>query len=129
MPTCNPTGPLDCSPSQVGNNYVCLDLPSNFNKQVTAAVQAVMAQNPSWFDTSMGSPCCPLCTQPNMFMDAVVAQIQTMGLCAARDPNDADHEIAVKLDNSCDEGFAVLTSSNIVRNPAKLTYTCVPAWL
>ncbi len=128
--TCHPSGALDCSPSQAGSNYQCVQLSSsNFQKAVTAAIQSVMQQHPSWFDTTQGFPCCPLCIQPASFMAAVIAAIQAGGLCAELDPNNPSIQIVVKHDNACSEGFLLLTSSNFVHNPSKYSETCVPAWL
>jgi hypothetical protein len=128
-PTCDVSGPLDCSPSQAGT-YQCLDLPLNFQSQVNAAIEAVLNAHPEWFDFNQGpAPCCPLVLQPSAYVDAVVAELNGNGLCAAPDPNDAAYEIAVKLNNACDEGYSILTSANIVRHPPHPSYTCVPAWL
>ncbi len=127
--TCHPSGPLDCSPSTVGSNYQCVQLPSNFQKAVNTAIQSVMAQNPTWFDTTKGAPCCPLCIQPASFVAAVVAAIKAGGLCAEVDPNNPSIQIVVKHDAACSEGFLVLTSANYVHNPGKYSESCVPAWL
>jgi hypothetical protein len=126
---CKPSGgAADCSPAQPPS-YDCADLPPNYKNAVGAAVQAVLAQHPQWFDFNQGFPCCPLAVETNAYLDAVVAGVVQGGLCAARDPNNPNIEIVVKHDNGCDEGYSILTSGNIVRNPPHYQGTCVPAWL
>jgi hypothetical protein len=103
---------------------------NTFQQQVNAAVVQVRDNNPSWFDYDAGpAPCCPVALQPTAFRDAVVAHINANGLCAAPDPNHAERELAVKLNNDCNEGYLILTSNWVVRSPAHHSYTCVPAWM
>jgi len=96
---------------------------------VNAAVQLVLAQHPEYFDTSQGFPCCPLAVEPGKFIADVVTAINAGGECAQLDPNNPTIEMVVKHNNKCSEQYVVLTSANIVRNPAKFQGSCAPAWL
>ena len=125
---CNTSGPVDCSPSSAPT-YECADPPPILRGRVTQAIQGVLALHPEWFDFDAGFPCCPLATQPQSFLDAVVAAIAADGACAQRDPNNPNIELVVKRNNQCSEQYAILTSGSVVRNPPKHQGSCVPAWL
>lgn len=126
---CQTKGARDCSPgSGTGTGPGCTDFAAGlFSKQANAAIEKVLADNPSWFDYTQGFPCCPVTVQPDAYVLAVVANLQAAGLCAERDPNDG-HEISVKLQNDCAENYNVLTSGNVVRHPPKYQGTCGPAY-
>jgi hypothetical protein len=105
-------------------------VPNNFRPQVDAAIVHVRDSNPSWFDYGSGpAPCCPVALSPAQFRDAVVARLNATGLCASPDPNNPNIEIAVKRNNACNEGYSILTSQNVIRQPPHHSYTCVPAWM
>ena len=125
---CDSSGSLDCSAAST-TNYSCGDPAPNLGNKVKTAVQTVLAQQPSWFDFSVGAACCPLALQPQAFRDAVVAAINASGACASVDPNNPKIELVVKTNNKCSEQWVILTSGNIVRNPPKHQGSCVPAWL
>jgi hypothetical protein len=125
-PMCPPPGGMDCSPGPgMGTAEECYDWPSCFLTQVQRAVNDVVRDNPTWFDSSAG-PTHVL--QVEMYMDAVVALLNTRGLCSIRDPNAGD-EIVVKLNNAYAENFDILTASEDVRSGAGIyTSQCAPAW-
>jgi hypothetical protein len=129
VPSCGAAGPLDCSASAPAS-YECGDPPATFAKQVNAALELVLAQNPAWFDESQGAaPCCPLALMPGEFMNAVVTELNAAGLCATLDPNNPTIEIVVKHDSTCSEQYVLLTSAMVVRHPPKFQGSCAPAWL
>jgi len=127
--SCVASGPKDCS-ANAPAKYDCGGIDNNFRPKVNAAIKAVRDSNPSWFDYEKGpAPCCPLALNTEGFLNGVVDHLNGSGLCAQRDPNNYFIEITVKHDNACNEGYSILTSANIVRQPPHYNYTCVPAWL
>jgi len=121
-----PARPLDCSPGTgTGEGDECYLGTSCFLRQVQSAVNAVVRDNPGWFDASAG-PTHVL--EVELYMDAVVAALNASELCALRDPNAGD-EITVKWNNAYSENFDILTASEDVRSGAGIyTSTCAPAW-
>jgi hypothetical protein len=63
------------------------------------------------------------------YLNGLVARLQAAGLCAQRDPDDADYEqIQVKNENGFSENFDVLLGTGYVwHNGASYRATCVPA--
>jgi hypothetical protein len=124
---CNPTYDSSCPDGAVSNG--------NFKSQVAEAVQYVrdLPANAGWFDYSGQPACCPKVgtgTEADkiMFRDAVLERINGYAdLCAQADYGNHPHEISVKLNNACSEGYIVLTSQGVVRSPPKHSYNCVPA--
>jgi hypothetical protein len=122
---CPPVDPLDCSPGP-GNGKTCdLDGVSCFLPTVQASVQGIVNGHPEWFDMSAGTP---FVLEPELYMDAVVADVSAAGLCAIRDPNAGD-EIAVKHDNAYAESFDILSAEGNARwGEGIYTATCAPSW-
>lgn len=120
------SGPPDCEPGPgTGNADQCFDAPSCFLRTVQNAIRTVIANNPTCFDQSMGSP--RVLDEP-CYMNGVVMELQRQGLCARIDPNAGD-EIVVKHDNTLSENFDILTADNLVRSGGGIfTATCAPAW-
>lgn len=133
-PTCILSGPKDCSPPP--NSLVCDGVVPHgyFHAQVTAAVQYVrdLPANSSWFDYDGQFPCCPIVgtgtgADKTTFRDAVLDRLNSFAdLCAQADPGNHLHEITVKRNNDCSEGYLIVTSAGVVRNPAKDSYACAP---
>ena len=124
---CPPVDPLDCSPGVgSGEADTCdLDGVSCFLPTVQASVQGIVNGHPEWFDMSAGTP---FVLEPELYMDAVVADVSAAGLCAIRDPNAGD-EIAVKHDNAYAESFDILSAEGNARwGEGIYTATCTPSW-
>lgn len=132
---CDASGAKNCSASP---DPTCPDgavSPGHFTSQVGAAVQYVrdLPANAGRFDYDGQFPCCPKVgtgTEADKvwFRDAVLDRLNTYAdLCAQADYGNHPHEIAVKRNNKCSEGYIVLTSAGVVRSPPKRSYTCVPA--
>lgn len=120
------SGPPDCEPGPgTGMADQCFDAPSCFLRTVQNAIRTVLANNPTCFDTTTGSP--RVLNEP-CYMNGVVMELQRQGLCARIDPNAGD-EIVVKHDNTLSENFDILTADNLVRSGNGIfTATCAPAW-
>ncbi len=126
---CPPVGAMDCSPgSGTGMADQCVSGTSCYLARVQAAVRAVIAENPTWFDYSMPSGC-PNILNVDGFMNAVVDHMVAAGLCCIRDPNAPGEEITVKFNNAYSENFDIVASTGCARYGG-LIYTgyCAPAW-
>ena len=121
----SPGDPPDCSPgsSDCSQGF---DGPSCFYDTVRNAVTYVVhIAHPEWIDWSSGNA---YVLEPELYMDAVVAEVRSKGLCAIRDPNAGD-EIAVKHDHELAENFDILTWQGWARWGAGIyNGTCVGAW-
>jgi len=126
---CATTAALDCSPGTgTGAADQCFDGPSCYVTKVQNAVNAVVAQNPSWFDFN-NQYNCPLILDVDSYMDAVVAKLVAGSLCAIRDPNAPGEEVTVKHDNAFSENFDIVASTGCARSGSAIyTGWCAPAW-
>ncbi|HSQ64153.1 MAG TPA: hypothetical protein VLM85_13095 [Polyangiaceae bacterium] len=126
---CPTSEPLDCSPGTgTGAAGQCFDGPSCYVTKVQKAVNAVVAQNPTWFDFN-NQWSCPGILDINAYMDAVVAQLVAGSLCAIRDPNAPNAEVTVKHDNAFSENFNIAASNGCARSGSAIyTGWCAPAW-
>jgi hypothetical protein len=126
---CPTGGALDCSPgSGTGDANQCFDGPSCWVSKVQKAVNTVVSQNPSWFDFN-NQWNCPMILDVDSFMNAVVAQLVAVPLCAIRDPNAPGEEVTVKHDNAFTENFDIVASTGCARSGTAIyTGWCAPAW-
>jgi hypothetical protein len=117
---------MDCSPGTgTGEGAECTLSTSCFLRDVQNAINAVVRDNPTWFNASAG-PTHVLAVED--YMNAVVAALNAGGLCAIRDPNAGD-EISVEWNNAGAENFDIVTASEDVRCGGGIyTSTCSPAW-
>jgi len=92
---------------------------------VRDSVNTVVADHPEWFENHDGWI---YAAEPENYMNSVVALLNTLHLCAIRDPNAGD-EVAVKHDNLFAESFDILTWEGYVRTGEGIyNATCAPAW-
>ncbi len=126
---CATNAPKDCSPgSGTGNANECFDGTSCFLSKVQKSVNAVVAANPSWFDTN-NQWGCPNILNVDGFMDGVVSDLVGQGVCAIRDPNAPGEEVTVKHDNAFSENFDIVASNGCARSGSHIyTGWCAPAW-
>ena len=118
------SGPTDCSPGP-GDGIDCEFLDSYFYTDVRDSVNAVVADHPEWFEDHDGWT---YAAQPEDYMNSVVSLLNTLHLCAIRDPSAGD-EVAVKHDNAFAESFDILTWEGYVRTGEGIyNATCSPAW-
>lgn len=122
---CPALGGEDCSPGPgSGEPDTCIDGTTCFIDLVQEGVQAVIAAHPEWFDVVDPT----LVLDAESYMNAVVAEVGTKGVCIIRDPNAGD-EVAVKHDNAFAESFDILSADGHARYGELIyTATCSPAW-
>lgn len=70
----------------------------------------------------LARPCNAL--NPAEFIDAVVAAINQAGLCSTPSPGNPGIEVVAKLNNHCEESWAVRTSAQVVRHSPHHRSTC-----
>jgi hypothetical protein len=121
-PTPNPAPPGgSCSlPPGGGAGQNCPVESPSFQAEVEAAITQLIQQRPDIFSGQGGSP---LVVKHSEYMNGVVANLRSRGLCAIVD---SDDEIAVKNTNSFNDQYDILLSTGQVRRA--YTATCRPAW-
>ncbi|MFO0553936.1 MAG: hypothetical protein U0271_36480 [Polyangiaceae bacterium] len=126
---CPSTDPLECSPGPgTGEGDQCADAPSCYLAAVKSAVNGVLNDYPSWFDYNNPNNC-PYILELDLFLDSVVARLESQELCAIRDPNAPGEEITVKHDNAYSENFDIVASTGCARyGDGIYTGYCAPAW-
>jgi len=117
---------VDCTPSSVTMEDGCFDGTSCYLRMVQNGVRNVIRDRPELF--MMGASC-SIILDVDQFMDAVVAQVVGMGVCAIRDPNAPGEEVTVKTGNDFTENFDIVASTGCARYGDPIyTSTCTPAW-
>jgi len=99
---------------------------------VMTAMDELLAQKPQIFDTRDAEPKGSdnyRVLDKEAYLNGMVANLQSAGLCAQRDPDDYMYEqIQVKDDNSFSEDYDVLVSDgHMWHNGASYRFTCNPA--
>jgi hypothetical protein len=109
-----------------GSGQNCPRTQPKFLDQVSTAVQDVVAQHPEYFDlTKQKGTGNYLVKDVHAFTAAVVAQLQTAGLCAEYD----GLELGVKRTNAFNDQYAILVSTGYIRSgDGSYRATCAPAW-
>jgi hypothetical protein len=118
----NPAPPSGgCSlPPGGGAGQNCPLESASFQGEVEAAINQLIQQRPDIFS---GGGSAPLVVKHSEYMNGVVANLRSRGLCAIVD---SDDEIAVKNTNSFNDQYDILLSTGQVRRA--YTATCRPAW-
>lgn len=117
---------VDCSPSPVTMEDGCFDGTSCYLRNVQMSIRNVIAARPEIF---MTTDVCEIILDVDAFMDAVVAELVAMGVCAIRDPNAPGEEVTVKTGNVFTENFDIVASTGCARLGDPIyTSTCTPAW-
>jgi hypothetical protein len=129
-PTPAPTPKAESCPLGRGNGSGndCPLLQPSFLKEVDAALTAVVAENPQWFnlkDTRGGCENCYLVLKPDQYVNRVAELITKNGLCGHYD----GEELAVKNSNSFNDQYDIYTSDGYIRRQyGSYRSTCKPAW-
>jgi hypothetical protein len=104
------------------------DTPSCFLSSVQSTINGIIAAQPTWFAWDEVHGCWTI-LELDLFLDAVVADLGTQGLCALRDPNAPGEEITVKRNNDLAESFDIVASNGCARTGVgSYTGLCSPAW-
>lgn len=117
-----------CSlPPGNGPGQNCPRTGASFLGQVDAAITQLAQQRPDIFDLSnQRGNGGYFVVKHSEFMNGVVANVRSRGLCAIVD---SDDEIAVKNTNSFNDQYDILLSSgHVFRGDGSYTATCTPAW-
>jgi hypothetical protein len=129
-PGANPTPPPPAPPPPQGGS--CSLPPGNgpgvncpaespsFQSEVESSINQLIQQRPDIFS---GGGSAPFVVKHSEYMNGVVANLRSRGLCAIVD---SDDEIAVKNTNAFNDQYDILLSSGQVRRA--YTATCRPAW-
>ena len=93
-----------------------------------AALDAVVRENPGWFDlkrTRGGCGNCYFVTRPDQYVNRVAELITQNGVCGFYD----GEELAVKNSNSFNDQYDIYTSDGYIRRQSgSYRSTCYPAW-
>jgi len=114
-----PSGSCSLPPGPGAGENCPVESPS-FQAEVDAAITQLIQQRPDIFSGQGGNP---LVVKHSEYMNGVVANLRSRGLCAIVD---SDDEIAVKNTNSFNDQYDILLSTGHVRRA--YTATCRPAW-
>jgi hypothetical protein len=113
-------------------NAACGRGDSQLLTRVEAAIDLLVRQKPGIFD--LASDALPgwghyRVLDTDAYLDGVVANLRTAGLCAQRDPDDGNNErIQVKASNDYSEDFDVLVSTGFMRRGVgAYRQTCTPS--
>ena len=126
---CSPQGVQDCSQgSGSGQGPGCGDTPSCYLSAMQSVENGLINAHPDWF-TWDDAHSCWFILDVDTYLDAVVAGLEALGLCALRDPNAPMEEITVKRNNDFAESFDIVASFGCARTGAGIyTGFCAPAW-
>jgi hypothetical protein len=115
-------------PRGTGPGTDCPMQSPSFLKEVDAALNAVVAENPQWFDltkTRGGCPNCYYIIKGDWYVTRVAELITKDGICGHYD----GEELAVKNSNSFNDQYDIFTSDGYIRRQAgSYRSTCRPAW-
>ena len=133
-----PSNPTNPTPTNPGPSGTCALPPGSFNEncsmqsqsflgRVEAAIDEVIATNPSAFDTSRTRGCanCYFVRDPTLYVNRVAQAITKNGVCGYYD----GEELAVKNSNTFNDQYDILTSDMFIRRQGgSYRSTCRPAW-
>jgi hypothetical protein len=115
-------------PAGTGSGTDCPFVNPTFLREVEAALTAVVAENPQWFDlkkTRGGCDNCYLVLQRDLYATRVAELITKDGICGHWD----GLELAVKNTNAFNDQYAIIVSDNYIRRQfGSYRSTCRPAW-
>lgn len=114
-----PTGSCSLPPGN-GPGVNCPAEGPSFQGELESAIDQLIHQRPDIFSGGGGSP---FVVKHSEYMNGVVANLRSRGLCAIVD---SDDEIAVKNTNAFSDQYDILLSTGHVRRA--YTATCRPAW-
>ena len=131
----NPTNPAPTNPGPSGTcalppgtwNENCAMQSQSFLGRVEAAIDEVIASDPSAFDTSRTRGCanCYFVRDPTRYVNRVAQAITKNGVCGYYD----GEELAVKNSNNFNDQYDILTSDLFIRRQGgSYRSTCRPAW-
>jgi len=127
-PTPGPAAQSCPLPKGNGSGNDCPMLTPSFLKEVDAALTAVVAENPQWFDlkkTRGGCENCYFVKRADLYPDRVAELITKNGICGHYD----GEELAVKNTNSFNDQYDIFTSDGYIRRQfGSYRSTCRPAW-
>jgi len=132
-PTPTPaTGVQSCRLGAGSVASTCGKQPPQLADFVLAAMDALLVQKPQIFDTKDVNPKGTdnyRVLDREAYLNGIVANLQSAGLCAQRDPDDYMYEqIQVKNDNGFSEDYDVLLGDGYMwNNGASYRFTCNPA--
>jgi len=144
VPTPKPTATPTPSTGSTGScalgkgdvSAVCADATKKTTAQladeVMSAMDRLVAKKPQLFNLTDANPPGSLnyrVVDKNGYLDGLVAELQSAGLCAQRNPDDYLYQqLQVKDENSFSENYDVLTAKGYVWHSASaLIATCSPA--
>ena len=124
-----PPAAESCSlPKGPGDGQDCPYGSPSFLREVESALDAVVAENPSWFDrhdTRGGCTNCYFVKRADLNPGRVAQLITKNGLCGHYD----GEELAVKNSNSFNDQYDIFTSDGYIRRQfGAYRSTCQPAW-
>ena len=120
-----PSGSCALPPGQFNEN--CSMQSQSFLGRVEAAIDEVIASDPSAFDKSRTRGCanCYLVTDPTRYVNRVAQAITKNGVCGYYD----GEELGVKSSNNFNDQYDILTSDLFIRRQGgSYRSTCRPAW-
>jgi hypothetical protein len=127
-PTPGPAAQSCPLPKGNGSGNDCPMLTPSFLKEVDAALTAVVAENPQWFDlkkTRGGCENCYYVLNADKYVNRVAELVTKDGLCGHYD----GEELAVKNSNAFNDQYDIFTSDGYIRRQyASYRSTCKPAW-
>ena len=127
-PTQAPSAKSCPLPAGTGSGNSCPLQSPTFLKEVEAALTAVVAENPQWFDlkkTRGGCENCYFILKPDQYVTRVAELITKDGICGHYD----GEELAVKNTNSFNDQYDIFTSDGYIRRQlGSYRSTCRPAW-
>lgn len=127
-PTQAPSAKSCPLPRGTGSGNDCPLQSPTFLKEVEAALTAVVAENPQWFDlkkTRGGCENCYFILKPDEYVARVAELITKDGICGHYD----GEELAVKNTNSFNDQYDIFTSDGYIRRQlGSYRSTCRPAW-
>jgi hypothetical protein len=119
--------PVGCGlPRGEGNGDVCPYARPVFAHEMNHAIAKVVNEHPDYFDLSQQeSTWSFLVRKPDLYLAAVVRNLEEMGFCARFD----GAEIAVKKTNDFSEQYDIFTQRGFSRwGGGAYAATCYPAW-
>jgi len=126
-----PQGPSAQScplPAGTGAGTDCPFVSPSFLREVEAALTAVVAENPQWFDLTKTRGGCENCyrvLRPDQYVTRVAELITRDGICGHYD----GEELAVKNTNAFNDQYDIFTSDGYIRRQfGSYRSTCRPAW-
>ncbi|HEY2945861.1 MAG TPA: hypothetical protein VGN09_25750 [Vicinamibacteria bacterium] len=127
-PTQQPAARSCPLPAGNGPGTDCPYASPSFLREVEAALTAVVAENPQWFDltnTRGGCENCYFVRRADLYVTRVAELITRDGICGHYD----GEELAVKNSNAFNDQYDIFTSDGYIRRQfGSYRSTCRPAW-